>query len=460
MEQNANASIPEKKQGKLKRNLTVFEATMYSISFVIGTGIFMKPAVVLVNTGSTGMAMIIWFAGGMISLCSALTIAEIAAYIPKVGGMYTYIVELYGDFVGYIYGWVYMLISGPGGVAAAAMAFATFASYFIQMNLFQLRMLSLGAILFCAIIQMLSTKFSMQIQSIGTIAKLIPIFAIVIIGLAKGNIPGAINFDLVGGSPTGGIAVALLGVLWSFDGWQATCTLGEEMVKPEKNLPKSIILSLTIVTVIYMLFNYVIFKTATDTQIIGSTDSSIGVVVAQTLFGHAGATLVAIGMLISALTSLNAQIVSPTRYLLAMANRRQVVGARFLSHINVKYDTPIRCLITVIMLATIYILTGTFNSVTDLVIFIIWIFFVLCVAGIFKMRKTHPHDKNLYHVPLFPVIPIIGILGGSYLVIATMIESPKTAIIGIVVALAGIPMLYYCKKRYANDNVNSGDHEE
>ena len=104
---------------KLKRNLTLFEATMHSIAFVVGTGIFMKPAVVLLDAGSTGMAMLIWFAGGMISLCSALTIAEIAAYIPKVGGMYAYIVELYGDFVGYIYGWIYMLISGPGGAAAA-----------------------------------------------------------------------------------------------------------------------------------------------------------------------------------------------------------------------------------------------------------------------------------------------------------------------------------------------------
>lgn len=448
MEQKNNSSAPAKVEGKLRRNLTMFEATIYSISFVIGTGVFMKPAVVLQNTGSTGMAMLIWILGGLISMCSALTIAEIAAYIPKLGGLYTYIIELYGEFVGYIYGWVYMLIAGPGGVAAVGMAFATFASFFIDMNTFQLKALSIGAVVFCAVTQAISTKGSMRMQTIGTIAKLIPIFAIALFGVFKGSIPGAINLALVGNSPRVGIGVALLGVLWSFDGWQATCTLGNEMVKPEKNLPKSIILSLTFVTGVYLLFNFVIFKTVSADQILATTETSIGVVASRVLFGPKGAVLVSLGMLISAFTSLNAQIMAPTRYLLAMADKKQIIGANFLSHINPKYDTPINSLMTVVIMSIIYILSGTFNSVTDLVVFIIWVFFLLCVLGIFKLRKTYARDNSLYHVPLFPIIPILGAVGGCYLIVATLMGSLTTALIGVGVAVLGIPMYFYCKKIY------------
>jgi APA family basic amino acid/polyamine antiporter len=169
MSEKANQTSSRKREGKLRRNLTVFEATIYSISFVIGTGIFLKPAVVLSNMGSTGASMLIWLGGGIISICSALSIAELSAYIPKIGGLYAYVTELYGEFVGYIYGWVYQLITGPGGAAACAMAFATFSSYFIEMNLFQMRLLAIASVIFCAVIQMLSTKASMYMQTVGTI---------------------------------------------------------------------------------------------------------------------------------------------------------------------------------------------------------------------------------------------------------------------------------------------------
>lgn len=368
--------------------------------------------------------------------------------------------ELYGDFVGYIYGWIYMLISGPGGAAAAAMAFATFSSYFIEMNLTQLRILSIAAMIFCAVIQGISTKLSMQLQAIGTIAKLIPILAIVAVGLFKGDIPGSVNFDLVGGSPAGGIAAALLGVLWSFDGWVSTCTLGEEMTRPEKNLPKAIILSLTFVTALYMLFNYVVFKTASTEQIVASADSSIGTDVAEILFGPAGAVLVAISMMISGITSLNAQIVPPARYLLAMANKRQVIGSEFLCKLNPKFNTPTRCLVVVLVIASIYILSGTFNSVTNFVVFIIWTFFILCILGIFKLRKKFPHDDSLYHVPLYPIVPLLGVAGAAFLVISTIIDSPSSALLGIAIGLVGLPMLYYCKKKYGTDHNISGDDAE
>lgn len=441
-----------RKEGKLRRNLTAFEATVFSVSFVIGTGIFLKPSSVLINTGSTAMAVLFWVLGGVITLCSALSIAEIAAYIPKLGGTYTYLTELYGERLGFMQGWVSMLIGSPAGCAGSAIAFATFASYFVPLSNAGLKILSIGTVLFFAAIQMISTKASMKLQVVGTFGKLIPIFAILFYGLFKGEIPGAINFSLVEGTVKGGYGLALLGVLWAYDGWVATCQLGSELVEPEKNLPKSIFLSLTFVTVVYALFNIVIFKTIPAAEVVASQGSSIGVEAAKILFGSVGTSLVSIGMLISSAVTLNAQILNAARTTLAVGKRKQTIGANVLGHVNAKYDTPINALIFVIILACTYILSGSFDSVTNLTIFVVWVFFVFTVYGVFILRKKYPRNEKLYHVPFYPVIPIIGILGGCYLIISTLFSDPLTAFIGIGVSVIGFPMYYYCKKKYSNDS--------
>ena len=439
-----------KMEGKLKRNLTLFEATVYSVAFVIGTGIFLKPSSVLMNAGSTGTAIVLWILGGLISMCSALTIAETAAYIPKLGGMYTYLNEIWGERVGFIYGWVQMLIGAPAGASASAIAFATFASYFVAFTETQLKILSIAMVIFFAGIQMISTKATMKLLAVGTVGKLVPIFAIIMYGLFKGEIPGAVNFALVGNSPAIGYGAALLGVLWSFDGWDTTCHLGSEMIEPEKNLPRAIIISMSFITVVYVLFNVVIFKTLSPNEIISGEGGSVGVQAAQKLFGNVGATLVSVGMLISSATTLNSQIINSSRITLSVATKKRVIGANFLGHVNVKYDTPINALIFVIVIISIYILSGTFTTVTNLVTFVVWIFFVLVVLGVFKLRKKFEKDDSLYSVPLFPIVPLIGAAGGSFLVISTFFGAPTTAFTGIGVGIMGIPMYLYCKKKYSN----------
>lgn len=439
-----------KKEGQLKRNLTLFEATIYSISFLIGTGIFLKPSTVLANSGSTALSLILWIAGGLLAMCSALTMAEIAAYIPKLGGMYTYIIELWGDRLGFMFGWINMLIVGPAGCAASAIAFATFASYFVPFTNSGLKILSIVMIIFFAVIQIISTKATMKLQVIGTIGKLIPIFAIVLFGLFRGEIPGAINFSLVGGSAAKGYGIALLGILWAYDGWQATCQLGSEMVKSEKNLPKAIIISLTFVIIVYAIFNVIIFKLIPADQVISNNGQSVGIEALQVLFGKIGAGLGSIGMLISSATTLNAQMISSVRITLAFAKKKQTIGSNFLGHVSPKFDTPINSILFSVVVIIIYILSGTFDSVTNLTIFAGWIFFVVTVLGIFKLRKVYKRNENLYHVPLYPIIPIVGAVGGSYLLISTLFEDPKTALIGIGLLLIGLPMYYYCKKKYHN----------
>lgn len=432
-------------QGQLQRNLSLFEASMFGISFVIGTGVFLKPTSVLAATGSTGKSLLVWIIAGLISLCAALTIAEIAAYIPKLGGMFAYITELYGEAMGFVYGFVTVFVSGAAGPAASAIAFSTFASYFIDMSKNTMIFLSVGIVILFGIIQCLSTKGAMKLQVVGTFGKMVPIFAIVLVGVFKGSIPGAINMSLVGDGTNIAISGALIGALYAYDGWVATCSLGEEMIDANRNLPKAIILSLTFIIGVYVLFNYVIFKTVDPQTILAS--ENVGIVASEKLFGRAGATLITVGLLVSSVVTMNAQMMNNERNILPMAQRRLLPASEKLSKINPKFNTPITAILLQIILTFIYILSGSFDFVTNIVVFVVWIFFTMAIFGIFILRKRYPRDEKLYKTPLYPVVPILGILGGGYLVISTLIGETLVSVIGLGTSLLALVVYFIFSKK-------------
>ncbi|QAT39209.1 amino acid permease [Clostridium sp. JN-9] len=428
----------------LKRNIKLFEAILFVVGFVIGSGIFLKPSVVLKNTGSTGGALAIWIIGGIITICSALTISEIAAYIPKLGGLYTYLSELYGEVFGFLYGWVEAIIASPGGSAAMAIAFATFATFFVPLTPSQQRALAIIMIILIVTAQIISTKFGIWLQSISTIGKLVPIAAIIIFGLINGTAHD-ISFASIGVTKGSGIGVALLGVLWSYDGWINTCTLGAEVEKPEKNLPIAIVSGVLFVMVVYALFNIAIFNVLPAAKVMSA--DKIGVDVSVKLFGSGAAAFITAGMMISIFGALNAQMTCGTRVALAMGQKKELPAGKVLGAINPKLRTPMNALIFQGVLAILFILSGTFNSLTDLTIFVIWIFFTLGVFGIFILRKKYPRKPGLYKVPLYPIVPVIGIIGGLYLMYSTIKDSFGGAMLGLGLTAIGLPVYYYCKKK-------------
>lgn len=433
----------------LKRNIKLYEGILFVIGFVIGSGIFMKPSVVLQNTGSSGGALSMWIAGGIISLCAALSIAEIAAYIPKLGGLYTYLSDIYGNVFGFEYGWVEAIISSPGGSAAMAIAIATLMTYFIPMDGTQQKIFAIALVVFIIILNIIATKCGVWLQTIATAGKLIPIVAIMIWGVARGGAHD-INFVNIGVAGKG-LGVALLGVLWAYDGWINTCTLGEEMEKPERNLPISIISGVLFVMVVYAFFNISIFNTLSAGKVVAS--SKIGVDVSNILFGRGATAFITGGMIISILGALNAQEICGTRIALAMGEKRELLGGKILGAVNPKLRTPINSLIMEGIITIIFVLGGTFNSLSDLTIFVIWIFFTMGVIGVFILRKRIPRDNKLYKIPLYPLTPIIGIIGGCYLTYATITESFKSAMLGIGLTLIGLPIYYYCRKKKSSNDV-------
>lgn len=429
-----------------RRSVGFLQGLAIVVGMIIGSGIFLKPSIVLGDAGSPILALIAWVFGGMVTLCSALSIAEIASNIPRAGGLYVYLEELYGEKVGFLLGWVQSVISYPASVAAQAIAFATYSAYFIPMTAWQQRFLGMGVLALLLAMNILSTRCGGAIQVVATVGKLIPVIAILGIGLFSGIAPGAsgLSGELIG-QGGGGIGAAILGTLWAYDGWIGVTNMAAEMKDPKKNLPKVISIGIIFVIVIYAAFNIVLFNALPANQLAASATPGADAAVA--LFGQGGATFLTVGIMISVFGALNGYLMTAARVPQAMAERRQLPLSDVLGKLHPKFGTPANALIMQALLAVVYILSGSFNFLTDLLIFVLWIFFTLGVLGVFLMRRRGLSRRKNYRVPLYPLTPIIGIAGSLFILGSTVIDAPGRSLLGLGVTLLGLPIYYLLKKK-------------
>jgi len=289
------------------------------------------------------------------------------------------------------------------------------------------------------VVNAIATRAGVWLQNIATVLKLIPIAAIILWGLIRGDL-GQMNFENVGGAEHS-FGVAMLGVLWAYDGWINACTLGDEIDQPERNLPLAIITGITFVIIVSVLFNLAVFASVPLAQV--ATSPAVGNDVALALFGSWGGAFITAGMMISVFGALNSQMMSGARISLAVGQRRELPGGKILGAIHPRLKTPINSLVFEGLISIAFVLVGTFNVLTDLVIFVIWIFFTLGVFGVFILRRRVEYNPQLYHVPLFPLVPILGLIGGAYLMVATILDSLTGALTGIGLTVLGLPFYYW-----------------
>lgn len=434
----------EQKNTTLKRSVTTLETMAIVVGMIIGSGIFLKPGIVLKDAGSEGMSLLAWIAGGLITLASALSIAEIAADIPKSGGLYTYMAEIYGDRMAFLLGWVQAIISYPASVAAQAIAFATYSAYFIPMNELQQKFLGVGVLVFILVMNVISTKCGGVIQVLATIGKLIPVAAIILFGLMAGFSPSASSAQQTAMQGSG-FGMAILGTLWAYDGWIGVTNMAGEVKNPAKVLPKVICGGVIFVIAVYAAFNFAIFRVLPQGTIVAS--ATPGADAAQALFGKSGAAFLTAGIIISTFGALNGYLMTAARVPQVMGEKNQLPFAQVLGKISPKFRTPANALIFQSVLAVIYIFSGTFNTLTDMLVFVLWIFFTMGVFGVFLLRRRSPEKQRTYRVPLYPVTPIIGIAGGAYILVSTVMGDPLRSVIGIGITLVGLPIYSVMMRR-------------
>lgn len=432
----------------LKKQLGFKEALSITIGIVIGEGIFFKASSVFNNAGSPALGILAWIIAGIITICCGLSIAEVSSSIPRDGGLYGYLKKLYNEKIAYLYGWMQNIIYYPSLVASASIVFSRQATYFIQLTETEQKLLSISLILFLSIIHILSTKTAGKLQIIFTAGKLIPLFAIIIIGLFyNGNNTGVIFSEYSTPSNSLGFGSALLACLWAYDGWISVGNITGEMKTPEKDLPKAIILGLSLIMVVYVSISFVFLKVLGFNNAI--TSNKIASDVSLIIFGKVGATLITIGILVSVIGAFNGNLISGSRISYTMANDKLLPFSKSLSKVS-KFNTPIYSIILTSGLGIIYVFTGTYESITNICLFSALFFFLLGVIGVFILRKRK--ITSSYKTPLYPIVPIIGILGGSYVIIDTLFSDFKNASIGILITLLGYPVYVFLKKNRRSAN--------
>ncbi|WP_273483875.1 APC family permease [Desulforamulus ruminis] len=426
---------------ELRREIGIFPAVATVVGLVIGSGVFFKPGKVFASTQDITWGILAWVLGGVITLLAGLTIAELAAAIPQTGGLYAWLHRIYGRMSSFLYGWIYTIIVGPGTIAALAIIFAIQVQVFFPMPNLSMKLVAIGIMLLLTLSNYFGAKYGGYIQTVSTVAKLIPLLMIIAVGLTRGTGGQAMAEGAFSGA---GFSAALVAALWAYDGWQTIGNISGELKNPRRDLPLSIILGIVIVAVVYTAINIAIVRTLPLDTIAGAGTTAINLV-SDRLFGEFGATLLAIGIMISIFGCLNGHVLTDPRIPFAMAQGGDF--PRILRRLS-PYKTPTNAFLLQTLLASIYIATGTFDALTNLVVFTIYIFFVAGMVGVMILRRREPNLSRPYTVPLYPVIPVLGIIGGIYILYSTLTTDTANALYGVVVTLLGIPFFYLFNRKY------------
>ncbi|WHY79779.1 amino acid permease [Neobacillus sp. WH10] len=438
-------------EANLKKNIGFAVATSLVVGTVIGSGIFMKPGIVIASTGNSTLALWAWIIGGIITLASGLTIAEVSVKIPKTGGLYVYIEEVYGKFWGFLCGWVQTLIYGPAIMGALGLYFGSLVAGLFGFSQESNTIIGIITIIFLVFMNLLGTQYGGLIQNISTIGKLIPIILIATFGIFQGE-HQVLNMDS-GITQSLNMGAAIIATLFAYDGWMNVGFMAGEMKNPSKTLPRAIISGIVIVIISYLTVNIAMLHVLPANKIVELGPNAAGTA-ATILFGKMGGNLLTIGILVSIFGCLNGKVLTFPRIPYAMAKDGFLPGAKAISYIHPKTKTPVGATLSQLVIAILMMILTNPDRLSDIAIFTVFTFYVLSFIAVFILRKKGmQNDQTLYKVPLYPFTPIVAILGALYIIGSTLIHTPVDAVLSIVVTLIGIPV-------YLKLNANKQKHPQ
>jgi len=440
---------------EMKKTMGAAVALSMVVGCVIGSGVFFKPQAIYTATGGApGIGILSWIIGGLITLCAGLTVAEIAVVIPKTGGMMVYIEEIYSKKLGFLTGWMQVVLFFPATIAALAVMFGQQSAGLIGNESLVLP-ITIGVILLISVLNSLGSKTGGLIQTVATIGKLIPLALIIVFGFVKGGGNNPILTPMVGeGVSAGGVVGSLLiAILFAYDGWINVGAIAGEMKNPGKDLPKAIVGGLSLVMAVYLLINVAYLWVLPANEL--AQYSSPASAVAEAIFGPFGGKFITVGILISVFGALNGYLLTGPRILFTLGTQKSLPASNFFGNVN-KNGVPANATLTMGVVACLYALTGQFNLLTDLSMFAVWAFYVLTFIGVFKLRKDQPNLERPYKVPLYPFIPMIAIAGGLFVVVSQLLLSGFTntmiSLGGVVITLIGLPIYSFVQKSNSNNN--------
>lgn len=432
----------------MKKDLGVMAAMSLVVGCVIGAGVFFKPyAIYQATGGAPGMGMLAWIFGGLASLLGALTFAEVAILIPKTGGMVAYLSDVFHEKIGFLAGWMQVVIFYPAFLAGYGVKVGSELAEYVG-DAFVMP-IAIGIIILMVFANSLGSKTASRVQVVSTVCKLIPLFVLMIFGFLLGSGDNAIFTPMVGDGKNAAsvLGSTLLAVLFAFEGWTNVGAIAGEMENPGRDLPRAIVGGVSIIMAVYFVINMAYLWVLPADQLMNL--DSPAAAVAQTIFGPTGGLLIKIGIIISVIGAANGFLMSGSRVAYHLADMKTLPYSSALSKLN-NNQVPANSILLIGVLACIYSLIGQFDLLTDLAVFSCWIFYTLTFACVIKLRKTHPNVERKYKVPLYPVVPLLAIASGLYVVVSQLFFSGSRAQImalcSVIITLLGLPVYMMVKK--------------
>jgi APA family basic amino acid/polyamine antiporter len=445
----------------LRRDLGLWGAAAIVVGTVIGSGVFVVPKRAVLATGSPDWVTLVWIVGGLLSLAGALTYAELSAAMPEAGGEYVYLKEAYGPFWGFLYGWTQFWVAKSGSIATLASGFFIYLANFIpslEQSFAQIplpggtplelrygQVAAMGVILFLAYVNYFGVKVGGSLQIVVTIAKVGLLVGIVLVGLMSSQGTTA-NFSTSVPANPGGISgffVALVAILWAYDGWNNVSMVSSEIKNPQRNLPLSLIFGTLGVMAIYLLANTAYFYVLSSAEV-GASDR-VPAQMMRKLFGEGGATVVSVAAMISIFSALNGSILSGGRVPYAMA--RDGLFFKRIGEVHPEHRTPAQSMIWLSLWSSVLVFSGQYDQLATYVIFGSWILYGMAAASVFVLRKKRPDLERPYKTLGYPIVPALFVLVAAILILFTLKDQPRESLLGLGLILAGIPFYRYWSNR-------------
>ncbi len=457
-------SNPRDTGDELVRELGLLDSTFLVIGITVGSGIFLTTGIMAESLPDPTLLLAAWLVGGLLAMAGALTYAELGAAMPQAGGQYVYLREAYGPLPAFLFGWVIFLVYQPGAVAAVATGFAVYVGYFlpalaidnvmasgelagVTVSLSAGQLVAAATIILLTAMNVLGVRIGAFIQNVSTVLKVAAIAIFVALGLWAGSGPPREFPTPVGGADGGsllsGFMIALVAVLWSYDGFSNLNFSAGEIRDPARTLPRALVLGTAGITVMYLLVNvvYVLALPISEMQgVLGVAERA-----ASAILGPSAAAFMAAAIVISTFGSTNGSILAGARVYYAMAKDR--LFFRSVARVHPRYRTPYVSLWLQCSWACVLALSATFEQLFTYATFAVILLYAAAAASVFTLRRTRPDLPRPYRVWGYPMVPALFLVSVVAIAITSLIERPVEAFSGLAVLGLGVPVYYVWSRK-------------
>ncbi len=443
---------PDQWGERLPRRLGLWSAVAVLIGSTIGSGIFRTPASVAQRVDDVPLFLLAWVIGGVVAVCGALTYAELAAAFPRSGGIYVFLRQAFGPLPAFLFGWAELLIIRPGaygaiGITASAYSLRTVGlDPAAQLGGLPFRgdqLLGAAFIIVVGAVNYFGIKRGAVIQNVSTIFKVGALATLVILGFAMGKgqgiAPMLAQRAEVAVSP---FLLAMVSILWAYDGWADLAFVGGEVKDPQRTLPRALIIGTSVVVLLYLGANLIYLYLIPIGQM--KQAELVAADVAQLLIGPAGIVAVSAAVAVSTFGTLNGSMMTAPRIFFAMAD--DGLFPKAIAKVDPKTGAPTAAILLAAVMGVIFVLIKTFTELADQFVIGIWPFYAMAVAGVFILRRTQPDLPRPYRTAGYPVVPLLFLGASLFLLGNYLVSEPKAFAVDIGVILTGVPVFYGWKR--------------